>query len=163
MGQVLVLNASYEPLNITSWRRAMVMMIKGKAESLEQDTTREIRRGTHLPTVIRLRHYVHVPFRQLPLTRRNLYQRDHHTCQIAVLAISPFLSTRRTAKSRWADTWDNVTTACLTCNVRKGNERRRKRDAVDRPPHRPLSSLSFEATRQIHSGQHGMGQVRDRL
>ena len=49
MGQVLVLNASYEPLNITTWRRAMVMMLKGKAESLEQDSTREIRRGTHLP------------------------------------------------------------------------------------------------------------------
>ena len=101
MGQVLVLNASYEPLNITTWRRAMVMMIKGKAESLEQDTTREIRRGTHLPTVIRLRQYVHVPFRQLPLTRRNLYQRDHQTCQYCVLAISPFCRPRRTAKSRW--------------------------------------------------------------
>ena len=70
MGQVLVLNASYEPLNITTWRRAMVMMLKGKAESLEQDESREIRRGTHLPTVIRLRQYVRVPFRQVPLTRR---------------------------------------------------------------------------------------------
>ena len=37
MGQVLVLNASYEPLNITSWRRATVLMLKGKAESLEED------------------------------------------------------------------------------------------------------------------------------
>ena len=81
MGQVLVLNASYEPLNITTWRRAMVMMLKGKAESLEQDSTREIRRGTHLPTVIRLRQYVRVPFRQLPLTRRNLFHRDNHSCQ----------------------------------------------------------------------------------
>jgi hypothetical protein len=69
MGQVLVLNASYEPLNITTWRRAMVMMLKGKAESLEQDESHEIRRGTHLPTVIRLRQYVRVPFRQVPLTR----------------------------------------------------------------------------------------------
>ena len=39
MGQVLVLNASYEPLNITSWRRATVLMLKGKAESLEEDAT----------------------------------------------------------------------------------------------------------------------------
>jgi len=37
MGQTLVLNASYEPLNITSWRRAVILMIKGKAESLEED------------------------------------------------------------------------------------------------------------------------------
>ena len=39
MGQTLVLNASYEPLNITSWRRAVILMIKGKAESLEEDQT----------------------------------------------------------------------------------------------------------------------------
>ncbi|MFM7361910.1 MAG: HNH endonuclease, partial [Cyanobium sp.] len=40
MGQVLVLNASYEPLNITTWRRAMVMLLKGKAEGLEHDPAR---------------------------------------------------------------------------------------------------------------------------
>ena len=81
MGQVLVLNASYEPLNITTWRRAVVMMLKGKAESLEHAPYRLLRQGTHLPTVIRLRQYVRVPFRQLPLTRRNVFQRDNHTCQ----------------------------------------------------------------------------------
>jgi len=42
MGQTLVLNASYEPLNITSWRRAVILMIKGKAESLEEDKTYSI-------------------------------------------------------------------------------------------------------------------------
>ena len=156
MGQVLVLNASYEPLNITSWRRAMVMMIKGKAESLEQDTTREIRRGTHLPTVIRLRHYVHVPFRQLPLTRRNLYQRDHHTCQYCGARDQPLSVDHVVPRSRGgADLWENVTTACLSCNVRKGN--RTPKEAampLHRAPHRPLSSFSFEATRQIHSGRH---------
>ncbi len=44
MGQVLVLNASYEPLNITSWRRATVLMLKGKAESLEEDVAHSIRK-----------------------------------------------------------------------------------------------------------------------
>ena len=57
------------------------MMLKGKAESLEQDESREIRRGTHLPTVIRLRQFVRVPFRQVPLTRRNVFYRDNHSCQ----------------------------------------------------------------------------------
>ena len=156
MGQVLVLNASYEPLNITTWRRAMVMMIKGKAESLEQDTSREIRRGTHLPTVIRLRQYVHVPFRQLPLTRRNLFQRDHHTCQYCGARDQPLSIDHVVPRSRGGtDTWENVTTACLSCNVRKGN--RTPKEAampLHRAPHRPLSSFSFEATRQIHSGRH---------
>ena len=58
MSQTLVLNASYEPLNITSWRRAVILMIKGKAESLEEDKTYSIHSGKKLPTVIRLRYYV---------------------------------------------------------------------------------------------------------
>jgi len=45
MSQTLVLNASYEPLNITSWRRAVILMIKGKAESLEEDKTHLIHSG----------------------------------------------------------------------------------------------------------------------
>ena len=45
MGQTLVLNASYEPLNITSWRRAVILMIKGKAESLEEDKSYSIHCG----------------------------------------------------------------------------------------------------------------------
>ena len=81
MGQVLVLNASYEPLNITTWRRATVMLLKGKAEGLEHDPHHRLRPDLHLPTVIRLRQFVHVPFRQLALTRRNLFQRDNHCCQ----------------------------------------------------------------------------------
>ena len=156
MGQVLVLNASYEPLNITTWRRAMVMMLKGKAESLEHDSSREVRRGTHLPTVIRLRQYVRVPFRQLPLTRRNLFHRDNHSCQYCGTREQPLSIDHVVPRSRGgADTWDNVTTACLTCNVRKGNRTPKEAGMpLMRPPHRPLSSLSFEATRQIHSGQH---------
>ena len=69
MGQTLVLNASYEPLNITSWRRAVILMIKGKAESLEEDKSFSIHCGRKLPTVIRLRYYVKVPFREVSLTR----------------------------------------------------------------------------------------------
>ena len=156
MGQVLVLNASYEPLNITTWRRAMVMMIKGKAESLEQDTSREIRRGTHLPTVIRLRQYGHVPFRQLPLTRRNLFQRDHQTCQYCGSRDQPLSIDHVVPRSRGgSDTWENVTTACLSCNVRKGNRTPKEASMpLHRAPHRPLSSFSFEASRHIHSGRH---------
>ena len=80
MGHVLVLNASYEPLNITSWRRAVVMVLKGKAEGLEHEE-RNLRQDFLAPTVIRLRQFVRIPFKELPLTRRNVFQRDHHTCQ----------------------------------------------------------------------------------
>ena len=156
MSQVLVLNASYEPLNITTWRRAMVMMLKGKAESLELDLSREIRSGTHLPTVIRLRQFVHVPFRQLPLTRRNVFHRDNQSCQYCGSRSDPLSIDHVIPKSRGGgDTWENVTTACLRCNVRKGNRTPKEAGMpLKRVPRRPLSNLSFEACRQIHSGRH---------
>lgn len=155
MGQVLVLNASYEPLNITTWRRAVVMMIKGKAESLEHDSARLVRTDLHVPPVIRLRQFVRVPFRRIPLTRRNLFQRDNHTCQYCgsreQLSIDHVIPRSRGGQ----DIWENVTTACTSCNVRKGS---RTPDEAEMPlqrvPRRPLSSLSFEAVRQIDSGRH---------
>ena len=55
MGQTLVLNASYEPLNITSWRRAVILMLKGKAESVEEDNSHTIHSGKKLPTVMDIR------------------------------------------------------------------------------------------------------------
>ena len=157
MGHVLVLNASYEPLNITTWRRAVVMVLKGKAEGLEHDPDRRIREDTLLPTVIRLRHFVRVPYKPLPLTRRNLFHRDGHRCQYCGASAEQLSVDHVVPRSRGGlDTWENVTTACLPCNVRKGN--RTPREAAMpllRPPHRPLSGFSFEASRQISAGQHG--------
>jgi len=157
MGQVLVLNASYEPLNITSWRRAMVMVLKGKAEGVEHDPSRALRPDVLLPTVIRLRQFVRVPYRPLPLTRRNVFQRDGHRCQYCGTTKEPLSIDHVLPRSRGgADSWENVTTACLGCNVRKGN--RTPREAampLRHEPHRPLSTLSFEATRQMNAGRHG--------
>ena len=156
MGHVLVLNASYEPLNITTWRRAVVMVLKGKAEGLEHDPDRRIREDTLLPTVIRLRHFVRVPYKQLPLTRRNLFHRDGHRCQYCGASAEQLSVDHVVPRSRGGlDTWENVTTACLPCNVRKGN--RTPREAampLAREPRPALGSLSFEANRRIRSGQH---------
>ena len=157
MGQVLVLNASYEPLNITTWRRALVMVLKGKAEGLEHDSSRWIRGDTMLPTVIRLRQYVRVPYKQLPLTRRNLFHRDGHRCQYCGSSADQLSIDNVVPRSRGGlDTWENVTTACLPCNVRKGNRTPREAGMpLMGKPHRPLSSLRFEAARQISAGRHG--------
>ncbi len=157
MGQVLVLNASYEPLNITTWRRALVMVLKGKAEGLEHDSSRWIRGDTMLPTVIRLRQYVRVPYKQLPLTRRNLFHRDGHRCQYCGSSADQLSIDHVVPRSRGGlDIWENVTTACLPCNVRKGNRTPREASMpLMGKPHRPLSSLRFEAARQISAGRHG--------
>ena len=106
--------------------------------------------------MIRLRQYVRVPFRQLPLTRRNVFHRDGHSCQYCGARGEQLSIDHVVPRSRGgADTWENVTTACLSCNVRKGNRTPKEADMpLSRVPRRPLSSLSFEASRQIHSGHH---------
>ena len=78
--KVLVLNASYEPLNICNWKRAVILVFKGKAEQVEHNG-KVIYANFHIPTVIRLRKYVKVPYKEIPLTRKNLIYRDCFSCQ----------------------------------------------------------------------------------
>lgn len=154
MGKVLVLNASYEPLNITSWRRAVVLLLKGKAEQLEYQA-QEIYTSIPVPTVIRLRYYVRVPYKEIPLTRRNILERDEHTCQYCSfrgdnLTLDHVLPRSRGGK----DTWENLVAACVRCNVHKGNRTPTEaRMPLMSQPRRPYSSLHFEIARCIRSGR----------
>ncbi len=145
MGKVLVLNASYEPLNITSWRRAVVLLIKGKAEQLE-NSERLIYADFPLPSVIRLRHYVRVPYKEIPLTRRNILERDRHTCQYCGYKGEQLTLDHVLPRSRGGgDTWENLVTACVRCNVKKGNRTPKEAQMPLRhTPRRPYSSLQFE-------------------
>tara|TARA_Y100001968_G_C19449874_1_gene767818 strand:- start:4866 stop:5411 length:546 start_codon:yes stop_codon:yes gene_type:complete len=156
MSQVLVLNASYEPLNITTWRRATVLTLKGKAETLEEDSSQALTRSLMLPTVIRLRYFVHVPFRHLPLTRNNILQRDKHSCQYCGSKGEKLSIDHVVPRSRGGeDNWENVTTACLRCNVTKGNRTPKEANMrLRRKPFRPLNSLTLEASKQIDSGKY---------
>ena len=155
MAKVLVLNASYEPLNITSWRRAIVLLLKGKAERLEHNG-RVIYADFPLPTVIRLRHYITVPYKEIPLTRKNILHRDGHSCQYCGYTGEDLTLDHVIPRSRGGgDTWDNMVTACVRCNVRKGN---RTPDEADMPlyipPRRPYSSLYFEVAKHLKNGTH---------
>ena len=155
MAQVLVLNASYEPLNITSWRRAAVLMLKGKAESLEENLDLKIRPNIYLPSVIRLRYFIKVPYREIPLTRKNILQRDGNSCQYCGYKGPKLSIDHIVPRSReGSDSWENVTTACLTCNVLKGNKTPEEaKMPLKKKPHKPINNFSFEAQRQIKSGK----------
>lgn len=127
MDSVLVLNATYEPLNVVSTRRAVVLLLKQKAEMLEAAEKRI--RSEHLslpvPLVIRLVYYVRVPRRMnVPLTRRTVMMRDSYTCQYcdaqpskSSLTLDHVLPKVRGGKT----TWSNVVCACKRCNLRKGS------------------------------------------
>ena len=82
--KVLVLNASYEPLNICNWKRAVILVFKGKAEQVEHNG-KVIYANFNIPTVIRLRTYIKIPYKEIPLTRKNLMYRDHFHVSTAVL------------------------------------------------------------------------------
>lgn len=126
MSSVLVLNATYEPLSVVSMRRAVVLLLKEKAEIIEAAEA-ELR-SQHLtmpmPLVIRLVYYVRIPYRvSLPVTRRTVLARDHYTCQYCGkqpprrdLTVDHILPRSRGGRT----VWENVVTACQRCNGLKG-------------------------------------------
>ncbi len=127
LGQrVLVLNASYEPLQLISVRRAVVLLLQEKAELVEAATQQLRASGfsLDLPLVIRLVRYIKIPRRlRLPCSRRGVLARDRDTCQYcgvqpgrANLTVDHVLP-----RSQGGQTvWENVVTACRECNHKKG-------------------------------------------
>ena len=80
---VLVLNATYEPINVTAVRRAMVLLLKGVAQAEEMHSS-EVHSAAHahrVPSVIRLLAYRHIPQQTRALSRKNILLRDRNTCQ----------------------------------------------------------------------------------
>lgn len=155
MAKVLVLNASYEPLNITSWQRAVILLVKDKAEQVEHNG-KMVYADFPLPSVIRLRHYVSVPYKEIPLTRRNILHRDGHSCQYCGYTGEDLTLDHVIPRSRGGqDTWENIVTACVRCNVKKGNRTPKEANFMLRQtPRRPYSSLYFEVSRHLRSGLH---------
>ena len=125
MQQVLVLNASYEPLNVCTVRRAHVLVYKGKAEVIER-LDKPLRSATSSftwPHVIRLVHYVRVPRAvQRKISRRALFARDGWRCVYCGSAGGRLTLDHVVPRSRGGEsTWENVVTSCAPCNLRKGN------------------------------------------
>src|SRR6185437_8767664 len=120
--QVLVLNASYEPLNVCSLRRAHVLVYKGKAEVIEE-LDRPLRSATDTyrwPHVIRLVHYVRVPrLVQRKISRRALFARDNWRCVYCGTSGGRLTLDHVIPRSRGGDSsWENVVTSCAPCNLR---------------------------------------------
>src|SRR5205809_4467287 len=123
---VLVLNASYEPINITPVRRAVVLVIKGVATTEEEDGAyiHSARLAFRIPSVIRLREFRRIPFQTRALSRKNIIMRDRSTCQFCgrVLPAAELTLDHVVPRSRGGRTdWDNLVACCHPCNNRKGD------------------------------------------
>ena len=124
-GRVLVLNASFEPINVCSVRRAIVLILKSKAEVIDEHEieVHAERMSMTRPAVIRLRAYVHIPYQSFrrKITRRAVFARDGWECQYCGRRGSLTMD-HVIPRSKGGDTsWENVVACCATCNRRKGD------------------------------------------
>jgi len=131
---VLLLNASYEPLAVIPQRRAMSLMLRGRVDAATEDavTIQGASNVLHIPTVIRLRRYIHVPRRGARWSRRGILQRDGYRCIYCgiqpgesqrgqILGKRDFTVDHLIPRSRGGkNSWGNTACACPACNNRKG-------------------------------------------
>jgi 5-methylcytosine-specific restriction endonuclease McrA len=131
---VLVLNSSYEPINITNWKRAIVLLLKEKAQLLSD-------------RVIRLLNYVRLPLSKIMSckpSRSMIYKRDSYTCQYCGaktrLTIDHVIPRCRGG----GDTWENLVVACSSCNTKKGNTLLEQTGMkLVRQPRAPYNKIQF--------------------
>lgn len=123
---VLVLNATFEPINVTAVRRAMVLLLKGvaQAEELNHHEVHSTSRIMKVPSVIRLLAYRHIPQQTRALSRKNILLRDRNTCQFCggVFPASELTLDHVVPRSRGGrSSWENLVACCYQCNNRKGD------------------------------------------
>jgi 5-methylcytosine-specific restriction endonuclease McrA len=143
-GHVLVLNRLYQPIQVTSVRRAITLFYKGDVRAVDgtyvtydwenwQDIALSPNQGfiatptrsIVIPDVVQLLRFDRMPRQEVKFSRGNIYLRDHNRCQYcgrkfstSELSLDHVVPISRGGRS----TWENVVCACLSCNVRKGNK-----------------------------------------
>lgn len=123
MGRALVLNATFEPLCVVSARRALILVLKHKADLVHQDggSYHSERMTVPIPSVIRLKYFVKVPYRaRASLSRRAVFVRDGFECQYCAAPAENVDHVLPRSRGG-THTWDNVVAACKSCNSRKEN------------------------------------------
>jgi 5-methylcytosine-specific restriction endonuclease McrA len=149
---VLVLNASYEPINVCAARRALVLVLKGVATAEEHApfAVHSTRRDLRMPSVIRLLEYRRIPQQTRALSRKNILMRDRYTCQYChkcppavELTLDHVIPRSRHGES----SWENLVACCHSCNNKKGNRTPEEAGLKLLRPPRPFS---------LHTSRHLM-------
>jgi len=127
MESTLLLSASYEPIKIISWKKAVVLSYLEKVEVVEhyERIVHSPSVSLPLPAVVRLHRYLKNLPRKVKFSRQNLYHRDNFTCQYCHQPQPAHQLTydHVIPRSRGGETsWTNVVTACVHCNLKKGNK-----------------------------------------
>lgn len=146
MEQTLLLNATYEPLQVVDWRKAITLWCQGKVEviSVYDREIRSVSVSIKLPAVIRLLSYIAIRrhLNGVPFSRANIYARDNHQCQycgqgfpVAQLTFDHVIPVSQGGRKEW----ENIVTSCIGCNRRKGGRTPAQAGMrVVRQPRRPM-------------------------
>jgi 5-methylcytosine-specific restriction endonuclease McrA len=163
--RVLLLNATFEPLAVVTAKRAVVLMLTGKAECVEAALEGAAFHSENLtvpaPSVMRLSRYVRVPYRPpVPMTRAGVLRRDGRRC--AYCGKRADTIDHVIPRSRGGThTWDNCVAACKACNSRKADRLLDElgwRLAVrPRPPHRSSGGVLVLAVEPLPSWEPWLG------
>lgn len=125
MEWTLLLNSTFEPLKVVSWKKAIIMVMLGKVEVIEEyeKMIRGVRFAIKLPAVIRLNRFIKRKTPIVKFSRQNLYIRDGGRCQYCGASYEEKELTydHVIPRSRGGQTeWTNIVTCCIRCNLKKG-------------------------------------------
>jgi 5-methylcytosine-specific restriction endonuclease McrA len=142
MATTLLLNASYEPMKVISWQRAITLVFLGKVEVVEayDDEIRSVSASLPMPSVVRLRRYARQD-RRVKFSRTNVYRRDNYACQYcgvqpgaAELTLDHVVPRAHGGRTEWT----NIVACCARCNTRKADRTPdQAKMALPRLPARP--------------------------
>lgn len=152
---VLVLNQNYEPLNVCNARRAIVLLSRGKAEVLEHSQGELRTPSMHFrrPSVIRLVYLIKRPRPKVRLSRREVFLRDKFTCQYCGMKTKDLTIDHVVPRHRGGrHTWDNLVSACKSCNHRKGGKAPEEvRMTLIRKPFEPKASTYYSLHQHLQT------------
>jgi 5-methylcytosine-specific restriction endonuclease McrA len=144
---VLVLNANYEPLNVCTTKRAMGLIFAGKAEMIENGRgyIKTVQDLFPRPSVIRIGYMIKRPRPRVRLSKREVFRRDGYTCQYCGTRTGRLTLDHvvpRHMGGRYA--WENLVTACASCNLRKGGRALDQSPmSLNHKPHEPNASALY--------------------
>ena len=154
---VLVLNANFEPLNVCTTRRAINLILSGKADLVMNGRgwIKTVTMAYPRPSIIRLEKMIKRPRPHIRLTKREILHRDEFTCQYCgnhtlYLTIDHIVPRRLGG----THTWDNLVAACSLCNHRKGGRTLdQSQMRLLRHPSEPPTSAQYLFSRHIKENQ----------
>ncbi|HEX9987202.1 MAG TPA: HNH endonuclease [Chloroflexia bacterium] len=153
---VLVLNQNYEPLNVCNVKRALVLVLGGKAEVLElnHQVIHTPTLSIHCPSVIRLAYLIRRPRVRARLSRKEIFIRDSYTCQYCGVKTRDLTLDHVIPRSKSGPhTWENLVSACRGCNHRKGGKSLAEaRMHLARAPREPRANIYHMVYRYMETG-----------